>query len=297
MRDITGYFSSAVLVLVLAACDDDPAVSADDCAGPPEVTVTEPGAEPHEIMEHSPTAGDTATLDMRTTTEISAEVDGDRVPASPVPPMLLGMELTVDEVGDDEIAMSFVYDYGETPGGDPAVQRVLDSLVGVSGSVTTTRSGAFVDGGIDEGDLDPAMSEMVDQLEQQLAQLTIPLPAEPVGVGAAWEAASSVEIDGVTTCNFTTYRLAEFDGDDYELEVGIDQQIVPATVQEGSASVEIIEGEGHGTGRNGGSLSLPIAVSGTSEATTRMRMNVEQGGTEQEQELTVDVELEISPRE
>ncbi|NED96183.1 hypothetical protein G1H11_12770 [Phytoactinopolyspora alkaliphila] len=254
-------------------------------------------------MELAPEPGAKASLDMSMTMGFTIRIDGDSVPVAALPPMLMGMEITVDEVTDDAVAMSFVYDKAEAGSGGPVmsgmqeVQEMLDTLVGVSGTITTTRSGAYIDGAVDLAGLDPAMSGAMDQLEQQLADLAVPLPTEPVGVDAEWEVVSSIESGGITFCNVASYTLAEFDGDSYELDVEVTQNAIPAEFTEGGVPIELKAGTGSLNGRSGGSLSLPVAVSATTEGTSTMTMEVDQHGSTVTQEVVVDVEVEISPRD
>ncbi len=329
MRRITGCLPLAAVLLVFAGCGDDSGGgSADDTAapsaadsgepeadepddapaeepvsdvacadGPPEAVVTDPGDEPRAPMEASPTAGDTTAVDMTMTTDSATTVDGEEVPAMPIPPLTMGMVVTIDAVTDDEITMTVVYDRVGFEGGDPAAQEVLDSVVGLTGTVTTTRSGAFVDGGFDASGLDPTLAPTIQQLESQLANISVPLPTEPVGIGATWDVATAVDSQGFTFCNTVSYTLTSFDGDAYELGVETAQRAEPATIEQDGASIELIEGSGSGSGTTAGRLSLPVAVTGSSDTTTSIEMAVDDGSTQQTLDMEMAIEMEISPRE
>ncbi|WP_116952645.1 DUF6263 family protein [Jiangella endophytica] len=327
MRRITGCLPLAAALLVLAGCGDDsgggtaddttaPSAassgeneadeteSADEpvadvaCAdGPPEATVTGAGDEPRTLMELAPTAGDSAAVDMRMTMGTEISVDGQEQPSTPTPPMVMGMALTIDDVTDDEITMTVTYDRVEVEGGDPATQGLLDTMVGVTGTVTTTRSGAFVDGAMDLTGLDPTLAATMQQLDSQLANLTVPLPTEPVGLGATWDVATAVDSQGFTFCNTFSYTLTSFDGDAYELAVEMVQQAEPTTIEQGGASVELVEASGSGSGTSAGRLSFPVALAGSSDTGTFIAMAAGDGTDEQTMELDMDIQMEISTRE
>jgi hypothetical protein len=246
-------------------------------------------------MYLSPEVGDSVALDMVTTMATKIRSDGDDMPAGAALPILMGMEVSVENVSDDEIELAFSYDKVETD--DVTMQGALDSMVGLSGSVTTTRNGAFIDGGVDTSGLDPVFAGTLDQFDQMLADMTVPLPVEPVGVNAEWEMTSSVEVSDLTFCNSATYRLIEFDGDAYELEVEVSSQILPTTMDEGGVSMTLKEGSSTGTGGSAGRLSLPIATSGTSSGSTTTTMEMEYDGEKHTQEITLDVDVEISLRD
>ncbi|RIQ22879.1 hypothetical protein DY240_13210 [Jiangella rhizosphaerae] len=248
-------------------------------------------------MELSPTAGATTAIDMRMTVNSTMSLDGQEAPSTPTPTMIMGMTLTVDDVTDDEITMSVTYDRVEVEGGDPTLQGLLDSMVGITGTVTTTRSGAFVDGKMDTSGVDPTLAPTMQQIDSQLANLTVPLPTEPVGAGATWEVATALDSQGFAFCNTFSYTLTSFDGDAYELAVETVQHAEPTTIEQGGASVELIEGSGSGTGTTGGRLSFPIAVSGSTDSNTSIAMAVDDGSTEQTLEMDMAIQMELSPRE
>ncbi len=126
--------------------------------------------------------------------------------------------------------------------------------------------------------------------------MTVPLPQEAVGVGAVWQATTGFEVNGVETVNTMTYELRARDGDAYELGVEIDQEILPATSQEGAAAVEILGGTNSGTGTMSGTLGLPMATRGHSELAGSMRLEVSQGGQTAQIEQSQQVEMEITSR-
>ncbi|WP_166352801.1 hypothetical protein [Phytoactinopolyspora limicola] len=246
-------------------------------------------------MELSPSVGDVVTLDLTMDTDISARVDGDSPQSQSVPGMRFGLEVTVADVSDDEIDLTFVYDDAGFDG-DPMVQDALDALVGVTGNLTVTKAGAFVQGGFDAGQLAPELGELVDQFDRQLADLTIPWPDEPVGVGAEWEVVTSVEVAGIGFCNVASYELLAFDGDDYELGIGVEQQALPSSLEESGVSIEVLRGSNTSSGSSRGALSEPMAIWGTSETTGSMEMKVEYDGETMTQEVESTVSLQIEPR-
>ncbi len=297
MRSSVVCVSLSVFVLSLAACggDDSDLASPADCDGPLQLTVQDNGSQPHQLMELSPSVGDVVTLDLTMDTDISARVDGDSPQSQSVPGMRFGLEVTVADVSDDEIDLTFVYDDAGFDG-DPMVQDALDALVGVTGNLTVTKAGAFVQGGFDAGQLAPELGELVDQFDRQLADLTIPWPDEPVGVGAEWEVVTSVEVAGIGFCNVASYELLAFDGDDYELGIGVEQQALPSSLEESGVSIEVLRGSNTSSGSSRGALSEPMAIWGTSETTGSMEMKVEYDGETMTQEVESTVSLQIEPR-
>lgn len=300
MRPLTTCASLTAVLVAVSACggsDDDPTTT-QDCAATPQITVTNAGSEPHKIMEASPNVGDSSAIEMRMTIDTSVVVDGQEAPAQADPPMVLGLVFTIEEVTDDEIAMAFGYDSVEVEGNDdPALQETLDSITSMTGTIRTTRTGAFIDGELNTDGLDATLAPIVDQLEGQMADMTVPMPSEPVGQGAEWDMVSQVESGGITFCNRASYQLAEFDGDNYQLQIELTQEALTSSFEDQGVSIEVVSGTGSASGQTNGSLSFPIAVSGSTEATTQMVLKITQGEEEVDQEVEVNVDMELSPRE
>jgi hypothetical protein len=65
------------------------------------------------------------------------------------------------------------------------------------------------------------------------------LPAEPVGVGARWEARKDLVLYGFEISQVDTYTLTEKVGDELKLKVQIEQTALPQTVTFDEEGIEI----------------------------------------------------------
>lgn len=284
----------ALILTSLTACGNGDDI---DCADAPEVTVRDTGDDPTERLQLSPREGDSVALDLRLDTGISLTADGSSVPTGSMPEVTLGMTVKVDRVSDDEIEMSFEYDKVGVDGDDPTVESTLGSLVGTSGTITTDANGVYLDGDVEAAaGMDPTMESMLQQLEQQLANMTVPLPTEAVGQGAVWEVESPIELNGLQACNTYTYTLGELDGSEYELDVEIDQEMEPGSVEQGGVEAELVEGSSSGSGTTRGNLEMPLGVTGDSEISSSSTMEVDQGGDSQEVETELTMSVTIDER-
>lgn len=262
------------------------------------VELVEPGADPRHEMRLDPEVGASTTVEMRMTMAMESTVDGQAAPAAEIPPMVMAMTLTIDEVAAERLSMSYTYDQVSVDGPDPAgVADVLATMEGLAGTITTTRRGAYLEGDITAPPgIDPTVASMLDQFEQQMSSMTVPLPQEAVGVGAVWLATTGFEVNGVSTVNKMTYELRAWDGDTYELGVEIDQQILPATIDEGAATIEILEGANSGAGTMTGTLRLPFATRGHTELAGSMLLEVTSGGQTAQVEQSQQAEMELTSR-
>lgn len=296
MRALAALTTTAMALAALTACGNDASGSDVDCADAPEVTVTDTGSEPRTELRLSPKQGDTVELDMEMDMTMSVRADGSSVPTGDVPTITMGMAAQVESVTDDEIEMSFEYDTVDA-GGDPTVESTLRTIVGTSGTITTDANGVYVDGDIEPAPgMDPTMESTLQQLEQQFANVTVPLPGEAVGTGAVWEVETPIEVNGLETCNTYTYTLDQLDGSAYTLDVEMDQQMASGTIEQNGVEAELVEGSSSGTGTTSGNLDLPLAVSGTSSVDSSTTMEVDQGGDTQEIESDIGIDLTIGER-
>ncbi|UYM05737.1 DUF6263 family protein [Solicola gregarius] len=298
MRALAAVTTTALALATLTACGGDASGEGSvDCADAPEVTVTDNGSSPRTELRLSPKQGDTVKLDLELDMDLSMEADGSSVPTGSVPTITMGMVATVESATDDEIEMSFEYDTVDA-GGDPTVESTLRTIIGTSGTITTDARGVYVDGDIEPAPgMDPTMESTLQQLEQQFANMTVPLPDVAIGQGAIWEVETPVEFNGLETCNTYTYTLDELDGAAYTLGVEIDQQMAPGTVEQNGVEAKLTEGSSSGSGTTHGNLDLPLAVSGTSDLDSATTMEVDQGGDTQEIKTDIGMNLTIAERE
>jgi len=107
----------------------------------------------------------------------------------------------------------------------------MRSLEGLTGRATVTARGL-----VREADLkappggSAQMQQSLENLRQSMRQMSAPLPEEPVGKGARWEAKTIVESPAGKLANTTTYTLKTIDGDRIDLDISMNQ------VREGEGS-------------------------------------------------------------
>lgn len=262
--------------------------------GRPQVELLDAGAEPRYPMRIDPEEGQETTLEMRMDTQLDLTVDGQPQPTGAIPTMVMTMHALVDTVTDDTVSTVVTYQDARAEGDDTAeLQAVLDTVVGLSGTVTTTRTGAFVEGSIaPSGDVDPSIAQLLQSMDQQLASLAVPMPEEDLGVGARWTTTMSLDVGVAMVETVATYTLDAFDGTAYALDVEIDQQYVPGTGQPG---VQLVEGSGSGSGTSAGSLQFPFAVEGTVTNEGLVVFEVTQGGATQRVEQRQQLQMEMRP--
>lgn len=200
---------------------------------PPALEVLDPGAEPRQVLRLRFVEGDSATVDLASDLKIAA-VDGPA--AIDPPPIVQTVRFDVDRADVDRAEVSFevtgvtIDDPLGTLEAEELLQltAALDAMVGLRGTGTIDRRGEFSSFTYDVPDgLDPAVTDALDQLEQDVTTMGVPLPEVPVGLGARWRARNTIEANGVRTEQVTTYEITAIDGDGVGYTAAVDQSSPP----------------------------------------------------------------------
>ena len=264
------------------------------------------GAAPRERLVLQPVVGAEAERVMVAEIGIAVEIDGEELPSPTLPATRLVLRSLVDDV-DDEGTITSTFTLVDAaavdgPGVDPAVlaqtNAALDQMDGLTGTGTTDRHGGSPDVSIDTGPItDPALRSTLDSLTSQLTNLTAPLPAQPVGVGASWRVDRSATLNGVQTDTSTTYTLQARSGNDYVLDVVQEATAPPGPTElpglPAGVTASIESFLLRSTGEVRGRLDQPLPDSSTIEGGGDIELTVEGDGEagRLSQHVTVDASL------
>jgi hypothetical protein len=269
------------------------------------VEVQDAGAEPRSPLSLTLTEGDSQHSTMAMTMGLSMEINGHKVPTAEVPTMRMGMVIDITDVSEDGVVSStFGYD-DVTVDGDDDMARQLEAkmavLKDVHGTMQVTETGDFVSADLDlPADLDPTMRTTMANMKDQFANMMVPLPQEPVGVGARWTAHTESELNGINLTMDAHYRLVERDGDRVVLEVSLDQKAgdqvielpnVPDGVVSHLSSMHL-----SGSSRVVVDLGHPLPVESRMEIGGPMRMTVQQGKQHMDMLERMHMVMELAPR-
>jgi hypothetical protein len=264
----------------------------------PEVSVVDPGAEPRQVLQYAWQPGTTVTSRLSTQLSITQR-QGDQTRSQDAPETSITLSTTVASIAPDGNATvdvayedASVEDDGSLSDTQlEQVQESLDAIEGVTGSLVMAPSGAVIDSQLQiPDDVDPTVQQLLEQLDEQAAQLGVPFPAEAVGEGARWQAVQEVEASGLDFRQEATYRLREIDGQELTLAVRVRQSADPQTIDTPQGTVEVQEFTGKGKGTTVTVLTEPLP--GRSNLRLNVRQQLAGGGTTLEQTIRTKVRLE-----
>lgn len=312
-RRTTAVALGVVAVLALAGCGDDkgepekgarpagesPSSSVTATAGPvgktPEIEVLDAGAEPRRVLELDLEEGHVEDGTMRITITSSADVGSAQAITVP---MVMPVRTTVTDVTGDRATVESTYGEVRVPrsGGldEASRQQMLESMGPLNGTtirVVYDRSARTVSSEVEYGEQggSEVLERMLDDFANQSSNLSVLLPEEAVGVGARWQATSSVTVGGIISDLVMTYELTRVTDDGYTVTLTSRQTPRPGPVATGG---EIIGGRTDVTGTTEARHGLvgPYHATGTGHGTVTMEV----GG--QRVRTTFDMKMDVSTR-
>jgi hypothetical protein len=292
----------ATAVLVLNGCKSETAKDAKE----DPVLVIDAGQEPREALRYKIAPGTTTTSRMEyalaslATTKNAAELSvtpGVRLHIVSGPSM-------EGKRGTIRFDVRIVKAEAIVPEGtDPAVKMDLDKSVAVLNNV-----GGWVEvddrGIIQRSDLNSRAKNpevparlllMIVNARTSLARVL--LPAEPVGVGARWEASKKLSLYGFEIDQSDTYTLVERNGDQLKLNVQIQQTAPAQTVAFDEEGVELTL-ESLTMNANGKVIldlkALEANARASGEAADLLKVKTPEGTEEVEIDSAFDVQMSVT---
>lgn len=238
----TAIVRGLILVVALIAwtgCKkDDSSKTAAAASGDP-VLLLETGAEPHAPLRYKIAEGTTTKSNMDFTIATLATTD-DAAALSVVPGVRLHIVSGPAMATDDGVKFEVNIAKAEAAipqGIDPKIAEDLRKsaaiLDDVGGTVEMDDRGILLAAELNDRakspDVPVRLLTMIVNARTTLSRVV--LPAEPVGLGARWEARKELELYGFKVQQVDTYTLVERVGDEIKLNVSVTQNALPQTVE------------------------------------------------------------------
>lgn len=150
-------------------------------------------------------------------------------------------------------------------------QQGVRALRGMRGRFDLNRQGIVVDGDVpwSQGQerIHPRVAITIGNVRSAIA--TIPLPNEPVGIGAVWEVRRPLRIWSARVTQVTRYELVDRQGTQFRVAVDVEQKAAPQTADLNPKLEMHVRGyELRGTGHALADLGLPLALEAEMESTS-----------------------------
>lgn len=207
---------------------------------PPVVHLLDAGSEPREALRFAPVPQLTqamllthrATLDVR----ITPGAETPRVVRGPQHQTQLTVRLV--DVADARLTSEWTTSRIALLGDDANQTRLLKPLEdawrameGARTRIVTDRRGQVLEAEFSYPEtIPPELRFEIQGFEDAVRELAIPLPAEPIGIGAKWRVSKAASLGGVVVEKVSTYVLVGRVGSRLELRVSSDGSAAPQVV-------------------------------------------------------------------
>lgn len=253
----------------------------------PVVTLLEPGAEPRRVLRYSPDEGLEQLLESEMRMSMESTVDGTPAPSTVLPPMHMVMKIAVTGADDDVYQYSYELqkaEVGKAEGANPmvvsAMEKELAKTVGLRGTSRVDHRGMTLDATVDVPDgVPPRMKAMFKGLQRGVDQMSAPMPAEAVGVGARWKVEQVIDQNGIVMTQTATFTLDELESDTARLSIDLVQNAKPQEFRPSGMPVvgELLALEGKGSGKSTLDLGKLVPVESEVSVETAMELKVKMG--------------------
>lgn len=275
-------------------------------AAPLSVTLLDPGKAPRTELRFHPKVGASRQVKLTMDSAIEMSIGGNSLPAGRTPPMIMMMRVDVTKVGDDgniryEFELSGV-EVGAADGVPPGMvdmlKKSLDQLKGTTGYGVVSSTGRTLDGGVKMAKgAGPEMQQLVASLEDNMSQLSAPVPVEAVGVGARWRVDQTLEMQGVEVSQSAVYTLESVGKTFGKMGVTVTQSAKPQRVSPPglppSVQAELVSLSGDGTGAISFALDEIVPPASSINASTKMVMAMSVQGTKQEMVMNAKIGMSV----
>lgn len=287
---------SAVLALCVAAApafaqtpQDVPSVKFEQ----PTVTVLSTGSGPKRPLRYKALSGTKERLDLTMLMSMAMDM-GSGEQKMDAPPMRMALDMDVTNVaanGDITYTFTFVEASMDGPG-LPA--GAFDAIKGLKGTATMSNRGFVRAMAFDEA---AGVNPMIGQLMSSsgIDRMSAPLPEEPLGVGAKWDVAQSVESGGMRLDQKTIFEITAMDATSATMAVTLDQRAANQTLtppgMPSGAEATLVSMAGTGTGR------ITIAdgsVTPLSDMTIKSAMTMDVGAEGQNMRMSTRTDMKMS---
>ncbi|NEQ71430.1 MAG: hypothetical protein F6K21_39315 [Symploca sp. SIO2D2] len=268
----------------------------------------DPGIEPRQEMRFTPAVNSQQTLTMTMDVDVSMSIGGQSPPTVDTPAIEMKMETQVTQVdANGDIYADFSYsevdviaDSKTPPELVNAMQSKLQSLVGLEGSLVMDAQGNTKDVNFDlpEG-LDPNTKQMFQQISGSLKQLSSPFPSAAIGIGAQWQVAHSLNLNGMTINQTAIYELVGLQDDVATLAVNIKQDAPSQTINQpgmppgASVKLESLDSEGQANIEIELDQIMPIIGNISLKSQTQMKITGPNGGREMNMDMNLSMDMDL----
>jgi len=193
-------------------------------SAPLKMVMLSKGQSPRARLRIRPPVGLTQTVVITTSQKMSMNMGGMALPQRDLPPTKVTIALKVLSVENGRIRASFdTVDVGveETAGLPPGMAASLRAsimpLKNLKGVIELNDRGQVLSSDMPLQAIPNDQQAILKDFNQNLTRLVVPLPEEPVGIGASWKVIDTPQKMGVPITQEVVFTLTQRSGENIEL--------------------------------------------------------------------------------
>lgn len=286
------------------------ATSAGKASGGPAnytIKLLESGAEPRSQLRFAPNPGQEQTVTMTIRTAMDMKMGENAVPGTKLPPIRIQLNTAVKEVTPDgQITYEMVVKEADVPEGEASSELAAVAQQAIGGMKGLAATGRMTDRGLVQstevkgpGGAAAGQALPAQQLKDMFAQLAAPLPEEPVGLGAKWQATFKSRSQGVTLDQTSTFEIISLQDTAVGIRSSVTQTAPKQKVENPAMpglKLDLTRMTGKGSGEMMLDLGHVLPVSGKMKSQGDMAMSMNMGGQPQAMSTVINVEVLLESR-
>jgi hypothetical protein len=271
------------------------------------ITLLSAGAEPRQELRFTPAANLAQTTQLTMQMDMVMSMAGQTIPSLELPGNIVTYLVNVKQIdanGDihyEARCTDITVTEGENvrPEVRSQIEAQLQNVIGSGGTFLIDNRG-----NIKQADLvlpenaDPMMQQVFEQLSSSMQQLSTPFPAESVGLGAKWSMSYALTMNGLTFMQNVTYELVDLQDNVATLNIGIEQQAEPQTVDAPGlppgAKITLNEMRSQGSGQVVMQLDRLMPIGGSLSMQTDTDMTVSPGSGSPDSPVSTTMNMQMN---
>jgi hypothetical protein len=146
---------------------------------------------------------------------------------------------------------------------------------------------------------DAQARQVLDQMKENLAKVLPPLPEEPAGPGAKWEAKMAIKSQGMTIDQTAIYELVSIEEEQVTARTTIAQRAANQKIQSPAMpalKLDLTKMVGNATGELTFDLAKIIPPQATLDNHSELSMNMNNAGQKQTMNMKLDLNVRIEAK-
>ncbi len=264
------------------------------------------GKEPRRALRYAWKSAKESDAQLDLKMKMSLNIAGRSLATPELPTMRSVFHMSPQKV-DDRGSMTYAFevrsfDLLKDAPASPLVASMkgeLGKLVGLKGTSTVSERGVPESVELEvPANMTPQVQQLIESVRQQMSEIAVELPEEPIGKGAKWVKTAHLTLGGISMDQISTFTLTDLTGDRLQLDSAVVQIAPPQEVKQPGlpegAKVSLQSLDTKGSNRGQYELSALVGKA-SGKATSKILMNIEAKGQKQPMETKTELTTSIAP--